>query len=571
MAATQTTPVMIPISLESSDGLSALAGASDGLILIRSSLTSLETALAQTPLLAGSTVCSAAQLQAHITAHMAADLSAASPTAASLIVVPGMPGNRILLSPVVSLLGDTDDVRRYADAARTAIVRARAAGMLRPTVMLLDSPLKASHGTSASSRIERDFHMYLQVVLMGFMYEIYEPLQTREHRALATSAAAHSFSEIRIGAVDTCVETVQKAIQWAQAVDTGRSVARDMGGADPERMAPLRCAEYIEAAFKGIDNIKVTIVRDVDVIKREYPLLHAVTRCSLAVPDHFPAVVRLEYLSPEPAKVKENLFFIGKGVTYDTGGADIKHDGHMRGMSRDKCGATACAGFMKTVSLLKPTGVNVVATLGFVRNSVGAHSYVSDEIMYSRSGVRVLIGNTDAEGRMVMADLLAEAKECALSSPTFAAAPSRLFTVATLTGHAVVAVGEGYSISLDNGPARESGISDRLFKAGHACGDPFETSTLRREDYSFIQPTSSTEDVCQANSLPSSRTPRGHQFPAAFLAISSGIVGHGLESKHPIAYTHVDIAGSAEESLGGLSLARVTGSPVAAFTAAFLG
>jgi leucyl aminopeptidase len=61
--------------------------------------------------------------------------------------------------------------------------------------------------------------------------------------------------------------------------------------------------------------------------------------------------------------------------------------------------------------------------------------------------------------------------------------PSRLMTVATLTGHAIRAVGCGYSISLDNGPARAEGISKRLFEAGHLIGEPFETSTLRREDF----------------------------------------------------------------------------------------
>ena len=83
---------------------------------------------------------------------------------------------------------------------------------------------------------------------------------------------------------------------------------------------------------------------------------------------------------------------------------------------------------------------------------------------------------------MVMGDLLAHAKERALS-PNYRDAPSRLLTVATLTGHAIRAVGTGYSISLDNGPAKEAGVSARLFAAGHLIGEPFETSTLRREDY----------------------------------------------------------------------------------------
>ena len=97
----------------------------------------------------------------------------------------------------------------------------------------------------------------------------------------------------------------------------------------------------------------------------------------------------------------------------------------------------------------------------------------------------VLVGNTDAEGRMVMCDLLAQAKEQALSQE-YNAHPSRLLTVATLTGHAIRAMGTGYSISLDNGPARVAGVSKRLFEAGHSIAEPFETSTLRREDYEVL-------------------------------------------------------------------------------------
>ena len=79
-----------------------------------------------------------------------------------------------------------------------------------------------------------------------------------------------------------------------------------------------------------------------------------------------------------------------------------------------------------------------------------------------------------------------------------------------------------------------------------------------------------TEDVVQANEKPSTMTSRGHQYPAAFLSVASGIAKHGLDAEKPLCYTHVDIAGSAEEGGGGLSLAKATGAPVAAFTAAFL-
>ncbi|KAI8922346.1 hypothetical protein DFJ77DRAFT_506125 [Powellomyces hirtus] len=484
----------------------------------------------------------------------------------SFVCSPDAPGSRIVFSATGSLHGDVDDVRRYSDAARAGLARTRAAGVKRPIVLLCGTPSTGASSV-ATARVKRDYAKFVEVTLLGLLAEAYQPLQTREHLR-AQGKSEESFEEIGIAIEENSDEFAQQAVKFASAVEEGRRVAKDMGGADPERMTPLRAVEYVEAAFKGSD-VSVTVMKDVDTIKKEYPMLHAVTRASLVVPRHFPAVVKLEYHSPEPSAVKENIFLIGKGVTYDTGGLDIKAGGHMRGMSRDKCGATACAGFLKTVSLLKPTHVNIVAELGFVRNSCGADGYVSDEIIVSRAGVRALIGNTDAEGRMVMVDLLAAAKERALE-PKYASVPSHLFTVATLTGHAVRAVGP-YAIALGNGASREHGIPDRLVKAGHVVGDPFELSTLRREDYEFIAPGSSTEDVVQANDLASTMTSRGHQFPAAFMAIASGIAPHhDLDSEKPISYTHLDIAGSAEEGGKGLSLPAVTGSPVAALVQAFL-
>lgn len=186
----------------------------------------------------------------------------------------------------------------------------------------------------------------------------------------------------------------------------------------------------------------------------------------------------------------------------------------------------------------------------------------------------MLVANTDAEGRMVMTDLLCQFKEEVIAqkkaNTASSKAPHFLFTVATLTGHALRAY-DGYGIALDNGFARRHRISKRIHDAGHVFADPFEVSTFRREDIAVVQPGRSSEDVVQANDRPSTGTNRGHQYPAGFMLIASGLDQHGLDKEMPIGYTHLDIAGSAEEvSAVGWSLPRVTGSPVAALTGAFL-
>ena len=98
---------------------------------------------------------------------------------------------------------------------------------------------------------------------------------------------------------------------------------------------------------------------------------------------------------------------------------------------------------------------------------------------------------------------------------------------------------------LDNGPARKENFARRLQDIGHVMSDPFEVSTLRREDYDFIEGRNEYEDVLQCNNEPSTRTCRGHQFPAAFMVRASGLDKHGVESSTPLKYSHIDIAGSA--------------------------
>ncbi|KAJ1553841.1 Cytosol aminopeptidase, catalytic domain, partial [Nowakowskiella sp. JEL0078] len=438
---------------------------------------------------------------------------------------------------------DTADVRIFYNLARKAIVKAVSCGSKNPVLWVSGGDLG-------------DFKRVLEIALLGIFQEIYIPLQAREWGV--------KLSLESIGVVGVEQSLLNKVI----AIEVGKVLARDIGGADPERMAPKKCAGIVvtlkEIIRKEFENtgFGVEIVYDFEVLKSEYPLLAAVSRASMPVSYHQPCVIKLEYRSNQQELVEENLFLIGKGVTYDTGGADLKYGGVMRGMSRDKCGASGTAGFMRALSNLKPKNINATAYLAFVRNSIGSASYVSDEIITSRAGVRVHVANTDAEGRMKNGKIYYAKKETVTKNKLKNA---RLFTIATLTGYVIRA----YDITqqlLISGQAKKLQISQRIAEGGNQIGDPFEISTLRRDDFDFVASGSNTEDVVQVNDKPSSGTARGHQFPAAFLLIASGIhPHHSRDSDFPISYTHLDIAGSAEEPSGvGLSLPKVTGSPVAA-------
>lgn len=448
-----------------------------------------------------------------------------------------LPSKRFVYAPTGPICPDYDDVRSFADAAKKGVSRALKAGIKTPLLVV--------------PNYER-FKQVELVTVLGALEELYVPIMVRE------DAPKKLEKPKTLGVYLEDKNRTSTTVKLANAIEAGRFVARDIGSGDPERMAPPRVEKYVLDAFGG-SGIKTEVLAGTEFFEKEYPLFAAVNRAASVIERHQGRIIFLTYEPEDKTKVVDTLMFVGKGVTYDTGGADIKAGGVMAGMSRDKCGAAAVAGFMKVVAELKPQHVKVVAALCMVRNSVGENCYVADEVVTARSGIRVRVGNTDAEGRMAMADALCRMKEMAPGNPN-----PHLFTVATLTGHAVLAVGN-YSICQDNGPAREDLNARKLQDAGSVIGDPFEISTMRREDLAFHRAKSAGDDLLQCNNAPSSRTPRGHQTPGAFLLLAAGLDKNGLTAQQPIKYSHLDIAASA----GDLPH-EPTGAPIAALVARFI-
>lgn len=459
---------------------------------------------------------------------------AASTSEVAVIGSLDIAGRRLFFAPTGPLNRDYDDVRRFQDAAEKGIKRAVAAGCKAPVLVCPN---------------HEKFKLAARVTLLGALHALYTPIEVREAR-VEKARKVNTLGVLLDGAVD-------KELSIARALESGRTVYRDIGGSDPERMAAPRVAEYVESIFKDTC-VKVTVISDIAVLEKEYPLLAAVNRAAINVPRHTARVVNLEYVGE--GTIDTTLMLVGKGITYDTGGADLKVNGHMAGMHRDKCGAACVAGFFQVLSVYKPKGLKVIGAMAVVRNSIGSECYVADEIITSRAGVRVRIGNTDAEGRMVMADVLCHMKEKSANEVN-----PLLFTIATLTGHVIRAFGPDYTGVMENGPARQHGVAKLLQEAGDISADPFEISTIRREDYVAHTGKSEYEDVLQAQGQPSVATNRGHQAPSAFLIMASGLDKHGNDSDKPIKYSHVDIAGSSGPFPG-----VPTGAPIVAMSHAYV-
>ncbi len=453
------------------------------------------------------------------------------------LLADNVPGQRLVLAPTGPLHRDFDDVRCFADVAKVAINQAKAAGAKKPLVWV-------------AAQQDARYQHAAEVVYLAMCQALWQPLEGREARGEAAVEPV-----LQIGLYGISAEHAA----FIQATEAGRRVARDLCGSEPERLTPRRFADYCVAAFKDT-SVAVKVETDVDTLVAQYPLLMAVARSSLMVERHKPAVIRLEYQGDGP--IERTLLFAGKGLVYDTGGADLKINGAMAGMSRDKGGAAAVAGFLKTVAELQPKGLKVIAEIGAVRNSIGSDAFVADEIIPSHAGVRVRIGNTDAEGRLVLADLLSHLREDA----TTAINPT-LFSIATLTGHAARAVGP-YTALVENGAAKQQKLSAQLAEVGELWADPHEVSTSRREDFQFIRPRSCADDVLSCNNAPSSVTARGHQFPMAFLVVAAGLSQESAKQQG-LPYVHIDIAGSGVDG-GDWQHGKPSAAPVASLAAYYL-
>jgi leucyl aminopeptidase len=420
----------------------------------------------------------------------------------TVVAVPSAPGGRIIATPTAPIVHDTDDCRVLSEASAAAVARAVQAGASHPLL-------------AVAVPKEPRFARALEVCALSSAATAWEPLEARE--SPSRKAPATQLRKLSV------LNLSSQAASWATALETGRMLCRDLVTGGPERLTPLRFAAYCEEAFAGT-GVKVSVQRDVS----GYPLLAAVARASMRVEHHRPCVVSLDLVPEGP--VTRTVLFAGKGVTYDSGGMDLKTNGGMAGMSRDKGGAATVAGLVRALAERKIPGLRVVALLGMVRNSISEEAFVSDEIITARSGVRVRIGNTDAEGRLVLADLLAALKEGA--DP----ATSTLVSVATLTGHVYRAFGP-YVGAIENGPARAQGFIRTLSEVGELLGEPLESTVPRREDYLFVAPKAPTEDTLSSNRLASVDTPRGHQGPFAFIDVASGLRGTRLP------FVHLDISG----------------------------
>lgn len=248
-------------------------------------------------------------------------------------------------------------------------------------------------------------------------------------------------------------------------------LGRNMINTPTEDCPPVALQTSLEALAQEFGGKTKTVVGS-DLLRDNFPLIHAVGRAATEQ-DRTPRLIDLTYGDEKRPKVT----LVGKGVCYDTGGLNIKPGRGMKLMKKDMGGAatvTALAGCIMAANL--PVRLRVIVPA--VENALGGNAFRPGDIFPSRKGLSVEIGDTDAEGRLILADALALADE---------EAPDLLIDIATLTGAARVALGP----DLPGMFTDDNALAEKARVIGEETGDPVWRLPLYEEYADHLKGASS--------------------------------------------------------------------------------
>ncbi len=261
-----------------------------------------------------------------------------------------------------------------------------------------------------------------------------------------TTVPAPPSAELTLAGGGPTAAAGRRAQSFADAI----SLVRDLVNTGPSDLVPTTLAAEAEriAADRGLD---VEVLDEKALAEGGYGGILAVGQGSV----HPPRLVRLAYRHPGATKT---VVFAGKGITFDSGGLSLKPPKSMEHMKSDMAGAAAVLGAMQLISDLAPA-VNVVGYMATAENMPGGAAQRPTDIITIYGGMTVEVLNTDAEGRLVLADAIARSA---------ADSPDLLVDVATLTGAQSVALGRRTAGVMANDDAVRDGIVDSSRRAGES-------------------------------------------------------------------------------------------------------
>ncbi|MEU8465262.1 leucyl aminopeptidase [Streptomyces sp. NPDC029003] len=325
---------------------------------------------------------------------------------------------------------DEEALRRAAGAAARALHGAKKAGFALP----LDD---ASAVTAVAEG----------ALLGAYAFTAY---QGGEKKAAKGSGPKLPLAEVALLGAKPRDKEHKAAADRAQVVATEVNIARDLVNTPPNDLTPEAFAAVASAAAKE-NGVKVQVLDEKALVKGGYGGIMGVGKGS----ENPPRLVKLSYTH---AKAEKTLAFVGKGITYDSGGISLKPAGHNETMKCDMAGAAAV--FAAVVAAAKlGLQVNVTGWLALAENMPSGSATKPGDVLRMYSGKTVEVLNTDAEGRLVLGDALTRASE---------EAPDAIVDVATLTGAMVLALGDRTFGIMANDDAFRTSIHEIAEEVGEA-------------------------------------------------------------------------------------------------------
>jgi leucyl aminopeptidase len=306
------------------------------------------------------------------------------------------------------------------------------------------------------------------------------------------------------------VMRVRKAVEHANAVASGVNIARDLVNMPAKVMNPSALAEAAERIAKeGGKNISLKVLE-----REECEALGM--GAYLAVDDGSDTPLKFIHLTYTPERTtRKRLVVVGKGVTFDSGGLSLKSGDAMMTMKCDMAGAAAVLGFFSAIGQLQPR-VEVHGLIAAVENMPSGKAIRPGDIVKSSNGKTIEILNTDAEGRLTLADALTYAVKLE---------PTAIVDLATLTGACLIALGDEITGLMSN----NDDLADRVLLAAGDAGEKMWRMPLEKRYKSLIE-----SDIADLRNIPTTR--------------SGGSLTAGLfleEFVEGLPWVHLDIAGPA--------------------------
>lgn len=269
--------------------------------------------------------------------------------------------------------------------------------------------------------------------------------------AIAFGLAQYKFDQYKAAPDEqaTLVIHNQSTVDQAQKIIKATYVVRDMINTPASDMMPENMSSFVQSIAKEFDATFSEIVGD-DLLKQNYPTIHAVGRASV----HLPRLLDLHWGDTNHPKVT----LVGKGVCFDSGGLDLKPSGAMRNMKKDMGGAAHVMGLAHLI-MSHNLPIQLRVLIPSVENAVSSNAFRPGDVLTTRKGLTVEVDNTDAEGRLVLCDALAEASD---------ETPEIIIDFATLTGACRVALGTELPGFFSSDPS----VAADLLSAGLQAEDP---------------------------------------------------------------------------------------------------